>query len=201
MFNNTLHRNSGFVNGVHLRYQFGGENGTVMDLFNPTNETISYALPRGEWHHVAVTSDGRIVQVYIDGILWLEDRMMTSVYELNAHSVDIGTGEWGDPTLNALLDNVALYRTVLTATEIQALAGLGDTGETVYLPTEPSATATTTTTAPTTVPTEVERQTLGGTLWGVPQWGVYLLAGIVAVFVALTVLLNIRDRKRKDGDR
>lgn len=201
MHDTALYQNSGFANGVHLRYQFGGENGTVLDLFNPTDETISYALPRGEWHHVAVTSDARTVQVYIDGVLWLEDRMMTSIYELNAHSLDIGTGEWGDPTLNALLDNVELYRKVLSVSEIQTLAGYSEEGNVVYLPTEPSTTTATTTTTTTTTTTEPARQTLGKTLFGVPMWGVYTLGGIVAAYVTLTVVLNIHDRKRKDGDR
>ena len=200
MYDTSLYKNSGFLNGLHLRYQFGGANGTVLDLFNPTDETVSYALPKGEWHHVAVTSDGRTVQVYIDGVRWLEDRMMTSIYELYAHSLDIGTGEWGDPTLNALLDNVAIYRKVLNLTEIQALAGYTEEGETVYLPTKPSTTTTVTTTTTTTTTTEPERQTLGKTLFGVPMWGVYTLGGIVAAYVALTIVLNVHDRKRKDGD-
>ncbi len=201
MYNTALYKGNGFANGVYLRYQYGGENGTVVDVFNPTDEAVSYALPQNEWHHVAVTSDGRTVQVYIDGVLWLEERMMTTVYELNAHSLDIGTGEWGDPTLNALLDNVELYRKVLSVAEIQMLAGYSEEGETVYLPTAPSVTTTTTTTVTTTVPTEPPRQTLGKTLFGMPLWGVYIVGGIVTAYVTLTVLLNLHERKRKDGDR
>lgn len=198
MYDPTLYKNSGFVNGVHVRYQYGGENGTVVDAFNPTDDTVSYALPKNEWHHVAVTSDGRTMQVYIDGVLWLEERMMNTIYELNAHSLDIGMGEWGDPTLNALLDNVELYRKVLTLDEIRTLAGVTEEGGAVYLPTAPSTTVTTTTTAPTVK--HEEKQTLDKTLFGIPMWGVYIMVGIVAVFIGLTLVLNWQDRTRKDGD-
>ncbi len=199
MYNPSLFREDGILNGVYLRYQFGGANGTGLDLFNPTNEQVSYALPKNEWHHVAVTANGRTVQVYIDGVLWLEDRMMNTVYELMAYSLDIGTGEWGDPTLHALLDNVEIYRTVLGVEEIQALAGAEDTPP--YLPTEPTTVPTTTeaTMASTTTQAEPVRQTLSETLWGIPLWGVYTLGGIVTAYVVLTVVLNLHDRKKKGG--
>lgn len=198
MYDPALFRENGIANGVYLRYQYGGANGTQLDLFNPTNENVSYALPKNEWHHVAVTSDGRTVQVYIDGVLWLEDRMLHTVYELMAHSLDIGMGEWGDPTLNALLDNVEIYRTVLGAEDIRALAGVEDTP--AYLPTAPTSTTTDATFAPaTTTGGEPVRQTLSNTLWGMPLWGVYTLGGIVLTYVVLTVVLNIHDRKKKGG--
>ncbi len=201
MHDTALYQNNGFANGVHLRYQYGGETGTVVDMFNPTDDTVSYALPRNEWHHVAVTSDGRTVQVYIDGVLWLEDRMLNTIYELGAHSVDIGTGEWGDPTLNALIDDVELYRKVLSVAEIQTLAGYSAEGDTVYLPTAPSTTATSTTTTTTAAQTEPKRQTVSQTLWGMPIWGIVTLGGIVLLYVILTVILNLHDRKKREEGR
>ncbi len=199
MYDPTLFRENGILNGMYLRYQYGGANGTDLDLFTPTNEQVSYAIPKNEWHHVAVTADGRTAQVYIDGVLWLEDRMMNTVYELLAFSLDIGTGEWGDPTLHALLDNVEVYRKVLNAEEIQALADVEDT--TPYLPTRPTTTTTTTvTTVPvTTTQAKPIRQTVSDTLWGIPLWGVYTLGGIIAAYVVLTVVLNWHDRKKKGG--
>ena len=199
MYDSTLYREDGFLNGVYLRYQYGGANGTDLDLFNPTNEQVSYALPKNEWHHVAVTADGRTVRVYIDGVLWLEDRMLITVYELMAFSLDIGTGEWGDPTLHALLDNVEVYRKVLNMDEIAALAHVEETAP--YLPTAPSTTTTTTTTTVpvTTTQSEPIRQTMSETLWGIPLWGVYTLGGILTAYVVLTVVLNLHDRKKKGG--
>ncbi len=197
MYDPTLFHENGILNGMYLRFQYGGANGTELDLFTPTNEQVSYAIPKNEWHHVAVTADGRTVKVYIDGVLWLEGRMMNTVYELMALSFDIGTGEWGDPTLHALLDNVEIYRKVLNVEDIQALAGVKETAP--YLPTRPTTTTTTVAIVPTTTQAEPTRQTLSDTLWGIPLWGVYTLGGIITAYVVLTVVLNWHDRKRKGG--
>lgn len=196
MYDPAIHMQDGFANGLYMRYQFNGTGGTVFDMFNPTSEEVSYKLPQNTWHHVAMVADGETVKLYIDGVRWFEEQVLTSLYEIQPHSLDIGAGEWGDPTLNALLDNVEIYRSALNEQEILALAGQRAD---VYLPTRPTTTEPEpTTTMPSTVPTTTARKTLDATLWGVPMWGVYAIIGVVAAYVALTVVLNI-VRRKEDG--
>ncbi|MBO5797612.1 MAG: LamG domain-containing protein [Clostridia bacterium] len=197
MYNNELTADGGCVNGVYLGYQYGGPRGKVVHMFNPAQPgDVTYALPQGEWHHVAVVSDARTMKVYIDGVLWLEEQILISVAELQAHSIDIGSGEWGDKTLSALLDNVSVYRKALSAEEVRELAGV--TGGEAYLPTQPPTTTTepTTTTPPTTPPTTA-RQTLAKTLWGVPMWGIYTIGGVVAAYAVITLVANILHKRSK----
>ncbi len=190
------------LNGVYLRYQFGGTGGKVVELGNPTAPDISYALPQGEWHHIAVTSDGKTLKLYIDGVRWFEDQVLNALAELQAYSLDIGTGEWGDPTINALLDDVEIYNYALNETRIRELAGRA--GETVepYLPTRPATTTAPTTAAPTTattVPTTTAPQTLSRTVLGVPMWGVWTIIGIVTAWLLLTLAANIMHKKEENG--
>lgn len=202
MSNPDMTAEGGCLNGLYLGYQYGGSRGKVVNMFTPTQPgDVTYALPREEWHHVAVVSDARTLKVYIDGVLWLEERVLTSMAELQAHSLDIGNGEWGDPTLNALLDNVAVYRKALSADEVRELAGATEGGE-VYLPTQPPTTTTEpTTTVPTTPPT-TQKQTLGKTVFGVPMWGIYTIVGVVAAYTVTTITANVLQKrnKRKEGD-
>lgn len=201
MKDESLRAADGFLNGVYMRYQYGGTRGKVVDMYNLASNEVTYALPQNEWHHLAVVSDGRTIKLYIDGVRWFEEQLLTSVAELSAHSVDIGSGEWGDPTLNALLDDVTLYNSAMNESRIKELAGVEETEP--YHPTAPSTTTTEapTTTAPT--PTTTMPQTLDKTVFGVPIWGVRVIVGVVIVYVLLSVILSIlkrRENKRNGGD-
>lgn len=177
----------GYANGVYLGHKLGNN---VEDMFNPSGGEPGYALPVGEWHHVAVTVNGRSICVYLDGVRWFEREVLTTVAELSAYSLDIGHGEWGDATLNALLDDVVLYNTALSAEEVAALAG--QTASEPYQPTRPATTTTsTTTTAPAPSTTTAAEDAPGG----VPRWGIYTAAGLVALYVVATVVLNRLSKK------
>lgn len=195
MKDETLTADGGYLNGLYLRYQYGGVNGKVVDMFNPTSSEATYALPQGEWHHVAVVSDGQTIKLYIDGVRWFEEQVLTTMAELSAYSLDIGSGEWGDPTLNALLDDVELYNSALSASRVAELAGA--VGTEPYLPTAPTTTTTAapSTTEPTT--TTTAPNTMSATLWGIPMWGVYVIIGVVVVYAALAVLLSVLKRREE----
>lgn len=191
----------GFLNGLHLEYQYGGEGGKIVNMFNATDDTVCYALPENAWHHVAVVTDARSLKVYIDGILWLEEQVLMGLAELRAYSLDIGMGEWGDPTLNALLDNVEIYRAALSEERIKELAGVAEGPEnTVYLPTKPAATTTTTTTTAAATVTTTARETVSQTAFGMPLWGLYFIGGVVLLYIAATVAVNIPQWKKKKED-
>lgn len=202
MKNTSLYSDGGYLNGIYLRYQYGDVNGKVINLFNPTGSDITYALPQYEWHHLAVVSDGRTLKLYIDGVRWFEEQLLTTMVELRANTLDIGAGEWGDPTLNALLDDVTLYNTALSESRIKELAGAEEREP--YHPTAPPTTTTETpsttipiTTTPTTMPA-----TLDKTIWGVPMWGIRIIGVVLIVYVILVVVVNVLKarEKRREND-
>ncbi len=84
---------------------------TVDDSFN------------GEWHHVAGTYDGSVLQIYLDGIVG-EDAFLDHVgnIDVTSYTVTIGTnsqvaGRFSDATL----DDCRIYNWALSADEILAI--------------------------------------------------------------------------------
>lgn len=194
----TLMADGGSLNGVYLGYRYANKR---VDMFNPAFGTVTYALPCNEWHHVAVVSDGRTIKLYIDGVRWLEQQVLTTMAELSGSFIKIGAGEWGDATLNALLDDVTLYNSAFSESRIASLVhGDEAPSTTVYLPTQPS-TAPSTTQAPlTTAPSEpVSSVTQSPTLWGVPLWGIYIILGVVGVYVVLVIVVNAIKKRKGTG--
>lgn len=190
------------INGVYMGYQSGGTGGKTLDLFNRIEGDESYAMPRDQWHHVAVVSDNASFKVYLDGVLWLQDKLFANVNGIAANSLDIGGGVWGDPSLHALLDDVVIYPSALSAGRVRALVG---EREPAYLPTEPEPTATTATepipteTEPTALVTEV--RTLTPTLFGIPVWAVGVIGGIILTYIVVTVIANLAQKRREEkGD-
>lgn len=187
--------NGGALNGIYLGYRYGS---TTVNMFNPTSGGVTYALPCNEWHHLAVVSDGRTIKLYIDGVRWLEQQVLTTMAELSGSFLKIGAGEWGDPTLNALLDDVTLYNSAFSESRIAELAG-GSSQTPVYIPTQPDNTGdgtVSTTAAPTAADTTATTVpvTQSPTILGVPLWGIYIILGVVAVYVVLVVVLNVKKR-------
>ena len=194
--------NGDILDGVFLGFTKGGTAGKIIERWNPATDGVeTYAIPQNEWHHIAVVADGVSLKMYIDGKLWFEDVLVMGIVELNANRLTVGTGLWGDPTLNAMLDDVALYNSALTETQVHMLAhsvdplsadaSLPET-EKPFTPDAPTVSQTIETISSTndtiTVsPTE--------TLFGIPKIGVYIMIGIVVVFVMLSVTLSIYHSK------
>jgi len=81
-------------------------------------------LPLGQWTHLAVTLTGSAGMLYVNGDLVATNSAMTlSPGSLGSTANNwLGRSQFGDPFLNASLDEFALFDRALTADEIRALA-------------------------------------------------------------------------------
>lgn len=194
-------RDGGSLDGLYLDYYFGGGNGqgTRLEQFNAARDGITYALPKNEWHHVAVVSDEQTMKVYIDGRLWFDDILMNSMVEMQALTFKLGGGLTGG-LLHAMLDDVGLYEIALTQEQIALLAaGMDPLEENAgpppsrepYRPTAP---------APTAPPSSGAEQDTGE---GFRMPGVVLgvTGGLAALVAGLSVLLSIRGKKENSAPR
>jgi DUF1680 family protein len=92
------------------------------------------ALPIGQWVHIAVTLAGGTGTMYVNGQVSGTNNAMT----LNPTNLNnpgnrwIGRSQYGDPTLNAGIDEFHVFNRALTAAEVQSLqtsaAGSATTG-------------------------------------------------------------------------
>ena len=194
--------NGKIPNGVYWGFNMGGQNGTLVEQWNPAVDgQESYGLPQNEWHHIAVVSTGQEIQLYIDGRLWSSDLIVTSIAELQAPNMKIGTGIWENPTLNALLDDTAIYQVALTPEQVTRLFNdLDPFSEdplpeptTGYVPTSPTTT-TVTAPPPTTTASRLDLNK-PSPLFGVPTWAMYLIITILVLFVVLSIVLSIIETR------
>ncbi len=85
-------------------------------------------LPAGEWSHIAATFDNRTMRLYIDGreVSTLERHGYINPGRLD-RGVDVVVGAYSptrpDTCFRGWMDDVRIYRRVLSAAEIAALAG------------------------------------------------------------------------------
>ena len=80
------------------------------------------ALPTG-WHHVAVTLQGSVGILYVDGVAAGTNSAMTlkpSSLNLTTQNY-IGKSQWPDPYLNGRVDDFRIYNGALSAAQISAL--------------------------------------------------------------------------------
>jgi len=95
------------------RIQIFWENGTEQRL---TSKTI---LPHGTWHHVAITYNGSLIRLYIDGVL---DNMGNVLPPIpNAHLFLIGAAGAGTPTqhFKGHIDEVRIWKRQLSITQLR----------------------------------------------------------------------------------
>ena len=85
------------------------------------------ALPTG-WHHVAVTHQGSVGILYVDGVAVGTNSAMTlnpsdlNLTTLNLTTLNyIGKSQFADPYLNGRVDDFRIYNGALTAAQIAAL--------------------------------------------------------------------------------
>lgn len=204
--NAELTKDGGSLNGLFL--QFNENNRNVRNLFTPyKGGDASYALPQNEWHHIALVSDAKTLKFYVDGVPLLQDQLVMSIMEMRLNGLMIGAGLNDEPTLNAYLDDIALYEAAMTDRQVLMLArgvdnplssdaSLPDASE-EYIATRPDTTAPTeeiTTTAAPTVPTEPDAD--NGTLYGIPYWAVGVIAALIILFILLSIVLSIYQKKQ-----
>ena len=85
---------------------------------NPLTSATSKA--DGVWHHVALSYTGSVETLYIDGIL--EDQTGSITIDTESSDFEIANMPWhGDFKFTGLIDEVRIYSTALTASEIKAL--------------------------------------------------------------------------------
>jgi hypothetical protein len=113
-------------------------------------------LNDGKWHHVAGSSDGKVVRCYIDGVVMshpvkLPGPLKKSGWDLciGNSMVDYGTGEF--VAFDGLIDEVRIYSRALSAEEVKALATATQAGVEIAGAPKPAASE------PTAKPSASER--------------------------------------------
>jgi len=106
--NNTL--------AVHARY------GTAWEITETTD-----AITTGTWHHVAYTYDGSQAKLYIDGVLKAL-RIFSDPIEQNTRPLKIGTVDQNTHFFVGLVDEVAVYNSVLAESELYEHYQDGESG-------------------------------------------------------------------------
>lgn len=201
------------LDGLFLSMTMSGGQGHTLEGWNPARDGAEhYGFPLNEWHHIALTADGQSLKLYIDGRLWHDDLLVIPLTEMQALQFTIGGTIWDSPTFNGLVDDAYLYNYALSEEQILIAAGDGDPMDPEatapdptqpYIPTQPSQSASST--APTgavTTPGGQGSTFLVGTIFGLPKLTVYLVGGLLALFVILCIIVNVHDLykgKRKGG--
>lgn len=87
--------------------------------------TSNTPLPLNTWSHLAVTLSGHTGTLYVDGSPVATNTSMTLTPSAlgNTGQDWIGRSEFGDPYLNATVDDFAIYSRALSSSQIGALAG------------------------------------------------------------------------------
>jgi GH43 family beta-xylosidase len=106
------------TNGSTIRFAITtGGNGAEQQI-NGTS-----ALPTGVWKHVAVTHNGNIGTLYVDGVQVGQNTNMTlSPSSLGNTTLNyIGKSQYPDPNLDGQIDQFRIYNRALSAAEVLAL--------------------------------------------------------------------------------
>lgn len=178
------------IDGIYMGFAY---NSNKLEFWNPAVPgKESYGLPQNEWHHIAVTMDGQNLKLYIDGRLWFQKLLILGVEEMRNNMLTIGSGRWGDPTLNALIDDMSVYSSALSADQISMLyAGTDPLASSASVPavTKPSLPTAPESTQNLTGTTKTKES--DSRILGLPSWTVFLIGGILVVFIGLSVLLSV----------
>ncbi len=198
----TVTNTDGQLDGVYMEYYRGDEeeNYSMKSFTGAIAGKSNFGLPQNEWHHMAIVVDTMSVKLYVDGNLIMEELFLMPIVQMSADVMLIGGGMWGDPLLNALLDDTLLFERALTAQEIAALMQTGDlaalknpaaatTAASHYEPT--TVITTTASTTPTEQPADKPYAP-----FGLPVWGFGVCVGLLALLILLTVVVNVYEAQR-----
>lgn len=192
------------VDGVCLEYKIAGSAGKLVQAYNMTSGGVDYAIRQKEWTHLTVTISKRAIKLYINGTHWFEEPLEGACKTLAANGVRIG-GTVGEEsyTLSGLVDDVAVFKGILSAEQIAYLAS----GATLDFkpptePTEPTGTGV-------SAAGETSEEQSGGDTFKdtdnssafsditIPMFTWYVLGGLVVLMVVLTIALNKHEERRK----
>ena len=198
----TLTNEDGYLDGVYMEYyrSDGDEIASMKAFTGSVADRSQFGLPQNEWHHIAIVVDTMSVKLYVDGNLILEELFLVPIVQMSADVMLIGGGMWGDPLLNALVDDMMLFDKALTAQEIAALMQTGDvaslknpaaatTADDTYIPT--TVATTTVATTPTEQPADKPYAP-----FGLPVWGFGVCVGLLALIILITVVVNVYEAQR-----
>lgn len=114
-------RDAAFTEGYDLniwdnnRIQFRWRNGTFSNLVTNTQ------IPDDEWHHIAVTHDGSILRMYIDGVL--DNQASRTIPNDNSASFLIGAAGKLSTTqyFRGNIDEVRIWNTALSESQLRVI--------------------------------------------------------------------------------
>lgn len=125
---NTITNDRIFCNH-HLKWELwsGGSGEARSSIGNTADRIISYGpnIEDGEWHHILATYDRDVnMTLYVDGELADQDDISSySAVDLDSDTVTIGSYAGGTSYVwNGSIDDVRMYKRVLSENEIQKLA-------------------------------------------------------------------------------
>jgi hypothetical protein len=115
------------------------------------NSTTSYPTNGTTWMHVAVTYDGAVMRMYVNGVQNTSKTLSSPpAIMTNALSLSIASGSDGYRSLKGSIDEARVYNTALSASDISALAnGTTPTLASVPVLSSPANAATGVSTSPT----------------------------------------------------
>ena len=121
-------------NSGDFNWWFGLRNGEFMMEFYAGGSLQAFAtsgagLTAGNWYHIAASFDNAAdtVALYIDGV-HVHTQSTTATPDINSLDLLIGNSAYSGEEWDGLLDDVRIYDSVLSATEITALANGGGGG-------------------------------------------------------------------------
>ncbi len=101
--------------------KYNGWQGGVR-LSNGTSQTIDWGegLPvLNEWYHIAMTYNGSVLKLYINGQL-KKSKAVTGTLAINNRDISFGSDNGGQKFFKGSLDAIKIYGVALSQTEIQA---------------------------------------------------------------------------------
>ena len=114
------------------------------------------SIPVGSWSHVVVTFDGRAIAFYVNGAL-VGSKLRPGAISDNANPVCVAAYNCSGLRFGGTLDEVSIYASALSATDVQSLAGTPTATSTPAIVLTPTRTAMqavpTSTLTPGTTPT------------------------------------------------
>jgi spore germination protein GerM len=95
--------------------------GTGDGIWSPTS------LQLNEWHHLAATYQSGVCKLYVNGVMVAETNQAGGL-PANTESISIGSGSFSaiSSAYQGWMDDIKLYSSVLSESEIEMLAGVSD---------------------------------------------------------------------------
>ncbi|MBP5256306.1 MAG: glycoside hydrolase family 127 protein, partial [Clostridia bacterium] len=101
------------------------QNGSMIGSVN-SDGLIPHSVRSG-WNHVALTTDGRNMKLYVNAALIGSARAVFNIEKWNVSGAYLGkTGIWQNPSYNGFMDDVRVYSDALDENEISVIAGFTD---------------------------------------------------------------------------